>query len=136
MSDFYNRALSSNKPKEVWKVIHRILHPNPQPLQFQPDELNAHFASTAQRVTGASAASEESIKCLIDSLPVDRPEAFVLGPVTCGQVLLQLKKLRSDCSCGPDGIPVKFLKIVADHLAPLLTHILNNFISRGMFPSA
>ena len=134
--DFYNRALSSNKPKEVWKVIHRILHPNPQPLRFQPDELNAHFASTAQRVTGASAVSEESIKCLIDSLPVDRPEAFVLGPVTCGQVLLQLKKLRSDCSCGPDGIPVKFLKIVADHLAPLLTHILNNFISRGMFPSA
>ena len=62
--------------------------------------------------------------------------AFALSPVSCGQVLLQLKKLRSDCSCGPDGIPVKFIKIVADHLASPLTHILNNFISRRMFPSA
>ena len=126
--DFYNKALSSTKPKKVWKVINKILHPNPQPLRFNPDKLNAHFASTAQHVTGATATSQDNIRRLINSLPEDGPSAFALSPVSCGQVLLQLKKLRSDCSCGPDGIPVKFTKIVADHLASPLTHILNNFM--------
>jgi hypothetical protein len=31
--EFYQKALSSSKPKEVWQTIHRILHPNPQPLR-------------------------------------------------------------------------------------------------------
>ena len=88
-------------------------------------------------MTGATATSQDNIRRLINSLPEDGPSAFALSPVSCGQVLLQLKKLRSDCSCGPDpGIPVKFIKIVADHLASPLTHILNNFISRRMFLSA
>ena len=52
--DFYSKALSSNKPKEVWKTIHRILQPSPQPLMHDPDHLNQHFASTAVRVTGCS----------------------------------------------------------------------------------
>ena len=87
-------------------MIHKILHPNPQPLRFNPDKLNVHFASTAQRVTGATATSQDNIRRLINSLPEDGPSAFAMCPVSCGQVLLQLKKLRTDCSCGPDGIPV------------------------------
>ena len=27
------QALSSNEPKEVWRIIHRILKPNQQPLR-------------------------------------------------------------------------------------------------------
>jgi hypothetical protein len=30
---FYERLLSSPKPKEVWSIIHRILNPNPRPLR-------------------------------------------------------------------------------------------------------
>lgn len=46
------------------------------------------------------------------------------------------KKLRNDCSCGPDSIPVKFLKMAAEQLTPSLTHILNNCIANLTFPSA
>ena len=133
--EFYNKALSSKKPKEVWKTIHRVLHPNPQPLRSDPNELNAHFASTVVRVTGASRESRENLRNLIESLPDDKPGAFSLNTVSRLQVLLEPKKLRSDCSCGPDGIPVKFIKIAADCLASPLTHILNNCISKQVFPS-
>ncbi|CAB4004006.1 Hypothetical predicted protein, partial [Paramuricea clavata] len=27
------------KPKDAWKIIHRILSPNPKPLRVEPDEL-------------------------------------------------------------------------------------------------
>ena len=46
---FIEKALSSNKSSEVRKVIHRILMPSPKPLRFNLDELDDHFASTAQR---------------------------------------------------------------------------------------
>ncbi|XP_048590336.1 uncharacterized protein LOC5519158 [Nematostella vectensis] len=134
--NFYYKALSSVKAKDVWRVIHRILHPNPQPLRFDPDELNTHFASTAERVTGATPTSANNISDLIQSLPEDPVWAFTLKPVSCLQVLAALKKLRSDCSCGPDGIPVTFIKHAADHLASPLTHILNTCILQEYFPSA
>ena len=36
---FTRQVLSSNKPKEVWRIIHRILKPNQQPLLQDPDKL-------------------------------------------------------------------------------------------------
>jgi hypothetical protein len=46
---FIEKALSSNKSRDIWRVIHRILKPNPKPLRVDPDELNTHFATTAER---------------------------------------------------------------------------------------
>lgn len=53
-----------------------------------------------------------------------------------GEVLREIKGLRSDCSCGPDNIPSKIIKLVAEHLASPRTHILNNCISHEVFPLA
>ena len=47
-------ALSSKRPTEVLKVIHRILNPSPQTLRIGPNNLNSHFATTAERVTMAT----------------------------------------------------------------------------------
>ena len=45
---FMTNALSSKRPNEVWKTIHRILHPSHQSITVYPD--NKHFASAAERV--------------------------------------------------------------------------------------
>ena len=37
---------------------------------------------------------------------------------------------------GPDQIPVKFIKLVANIIASPITHILNEYILRNYFPSA
>ena len=52
---FIEKALYSSKSSEVRKVIHRILMPSPKPLRFNLDELNDHFASTAQRTLNVNA---------------------------------------------------------------------------------
>ena len=41
-------ALSYKRPNEVWKTIHRIVHPSQQPITVYPD--TKHFASAAKRV--------------------------------------------------------------------------------------
>ncbi len=134
--DFYRRAFSSKNPKDVWKIIHRILHPNPKPLRVDPDELNTHFASTTERVTGTIPEPTENLWSFINALPDDADNAFHLREVSYRDVLTEIRTLRSDSSCGPDGIPVKFIKMVAEQLASPLTHILNNCISKQLFPSS
>lgn len=133
---FYQRLLSSPKPREVWCVIHRILNPSPQPLRADPDQLNDHFASTAQRVTGATLPSCDYLRDVVESLPDTSETSFTLRQVLFHEVVSEIKQLRSDCSCGPDKIPVKFIKMVPDQLASVLTHIINNCISQMVFPSA
>ena len=48
-------------------------------------------------------------------------------------VLREIKYLRSDCSCGPDNIPCKIIKLVADEIASPLTHIINSCIAHDYF---
>ena len=78
------RMLSSKKSKEVWKVIHRILHPSPQRITVQPDKLNNFFASTAERTIGINAHHVDyaSIINLIQSLPANVDNGFQIRTVT------------------------------------------------------
>ena len=61
---------------------------------------------------------------------------FQLRQVTYENVLKQLKALRNDTSTGPDGIPVRYIKLVQDSLSSPLTHIINAFIESNNFPSS
>ena len=49
-------------------------------------------------------------------------------------MLGEIKELRSDCSTGPDSIPAKFDKLVAEHLVSPLTHIINSCLDRNEYP--
>ena len=49
---FIANALSPRRPKEVWRIIHRILHPSPECLQVDPDRLNEFFIKTTERILG------------------------------------------------------------------------------------
>ena len=73
---------------------------------------------------------------LTESLPDDSPAKFKLREVSHGEVLRVLKLLRSDTSTGPDGIPVKFVKMVADSIAGPLTAVINNCMRKYYFPKA
>lgn len=59
-------------------MIHRILHPSPQPLRADPNELNTHFASTAERVTVPTTSPVDELWNLIDSFPDDDGMVFYL----------------------------------------------------------
>ena len=46
----------------------------------------------------------------------------------------EIKGLRWDCSTGPDNIPAKFVKLVAERLVFPLTHIINLCLDRNEYP--
>ena len=134
---FYQKALSSKRPKEIWQIIHRILHPNPQPVKADPENLNNHFSSTAQRLLGSMPLTKDELGEMINSLPAhEHLNLFNLRQVTHTEVLKELTTMRNDSSTGPDQIPAKYLKLVAEYIASPLTHIINSFISCQRFPDA
>ena len=136
---FINIALSSSKPKAVWRVIHRILNPCPQPLRFDVDELNDHFAGTSTRTAGASTIdTKEDLMNFIGSIDSETPveQQFTLRPVTREEVLREIKRICLDPFTGPDQIPARFIKPVAQFIASPLTVIINAFISKSTFPKA
>ena len=59
---FMENALSSRNPRDVWKIIHRILKPNTKPLRVDLESLNEHFVTTAQRTTGCHATEENFLR--------------------------------------------------------------------------
>ncbi|RMX43712.1 hypothetical protein pdam_00006340 [Pocillopora damicornis] len=77
---FTRQALSSNKPK-VWRIIHRILKPNQQPLRQDPDRLDSFFACTTGRTLPVSCDLPSCLKEEIESLPDDSPTNFKLREV-------------------------------------------------------
>ena len=53
----------------MWRIIHRILKPNQQPLRQDPDKLNSFFACTAKRTLPVSSDLPFCLEELIESLP-------------------------------------------------------------------
>ena len=129
-------ALSSKRPKEVWKVIHRVLHPSPKPIREDPEKLNRYFISTATRTLGTKPDSTHDLLDLVRSFPdqADEFSTFALRNVSRGEVLKEISRLRSDCSTGVDQIPVKFVKLASDYLSGPLTYIINSCINTTSFP--
>ena len=134
---FINTALSSSKPKAVWRIIHRILNPCPPPLRLDVNVLNKHFAEVAQRTTGhTDVDAKEDLLNFVDSLQpcLTEEKSFTLHHVKHEEVLREIKSIRSDTSTGPDQIPTKFLKPVADLIAGPLTDVINSCIDTSTFP--
>ena len=129
--DFVKKALSSNKPKETWRIIHRILKPSAKPLHFDPDNLNEYLVNTGHHVTGSITNSKDNLLKYIDSLTAhtDKDYEFRLRNVRRSEIYQEICKLRAHCSTGPDKIPAKYIKFVADDLAGPLTKIINDSIN-------
>ena len=131
---FMITALSSKRLKEVWRKTHRILHPSQLPLRVDPDDLNRHFAWTAEHVTASSPVLNEDIYRLINRLTDDSHSSFCFHHVTHQEVLREIEGLESDCLTGPDNKPAKFVKPVAEYLASPLMHIINSCLNRNEYP--
>ena len=122
-SNFYRKALSSKKPSEVWKVIHKVLNPNGKRIRMNPHELNKHLSTTSKLLTGRNNADLQVLKYIINSmapLSVNKP-SFKLRPASYKETLQEVKSIRNDCSTGNDNIPISLVKVVAENIASL-TH--------------
>ena len=112
--------------REVWKIIHRIIKPSYKPPHFDVEKLNKFFAEFSTRIiSNCECTTLDQLNQIIEGLPERVPidEQFTLKAVSRVDILNTIKSLKSDCSTGPDHIPVQFIKLAADQLAnPLLTY--------------
>ena len=65
---FYQKALSSNKAKEVWNIINSILNPLPKPISIKPDTMNNYFVNIAKQTVKKDPVSPEDIEKLITQM--------------------------------------------------------------------
>ena len=134
-ASFYHKALSKQNKKEVWKVIHSVLHPPAKRSTLSPSVLNKYFATVANKTLNKKAVPVAETKQFINGLPNNDKVSFSLYQTTYDEVLKQLKLIRNDLSTGPDEIPMRYIKLVDDVICSPLTHIINAFIEDNSFPS-
>ena len=132
--NFYQKALCSRRPKEVWQTIHRILNPGNSPLKEDPNKLNEYFNTTSERLTSRERKSVDQLTNMINQLPENGANTFELRQATYNEVKSAINKTRNDCSTGPDSIPINLLKPVSEYLVSPLTHVINSFINSSQFP--
>jgi hypothetical protein len=111
---FYQNALSSKRSKVVWSTIHRILYPNPKPINEDPEKLNVYFANLVEELTGRESSSPDYLTQIIDSMPASPGEKFQLRRVTYSEVKRALLSIRKDCSTGYDNISIRLLQPVLE----------------------
>ena len=61
------------------------------------------------------------------------PHSLFLAPITTSEVTEIILKLKNNSSLAE--IPTKFLKLLANHIAPLLANIFNDCIEIGYYPN-
>ncbi|XP_057292292.1 uncharacterized protein LOC130614818 [Hydractinia symbiolongicarpus] len=127
------RKLKNKSTKDVWKVINKILHPNPKNVNVNPDAVNEFFNSTATRTTGINKHLPGTTTSQMNSF-TDKPNSFQLTHATFQDVINAIRSSRLDCSTGFDNIPARYIKYVADYIASPLTHIINCCIDNPTFP--
>ena len=134
-NSFYRKSLSSKRDKQVWKFIHRVLNPSPRRINVDPEALNNHYVTTANRLLNKKSEPQENLYKHIDDLPpIVNKNSFSLHLVSYDDVITELKSLREDCSTGYDQIPTNLLKLVLDTIASPLTNIINTSIIENIFP--
>ena len=110
----------------VWRAIHRVLNSSSSPLRTDPDQLNKYFIATNERTLGTTPDATSDLLELAKSLPEHSQRSFKLCRVTFEDVMKEIHHLRSDCSTGVDQIPVKFVKLISEHIASPLSSSLSN----------
>ena len=76
------------------KCINKILHPNPKRIQADPNELNLHFNSTAQRLVNSNPTEIVDLLEQINALPGNVNVCFEILTVSYEEVLTELNPLR------------------------------------------
>ena len=90
---FYRKALSSRKPKDLWRTIYRILHPSQLQISADPNVLNHHFCTTFQRLLGTPPSTPDNLRNLINTFPAHTNHSFTLRPAAFQEVLNEIKGL-------------------------------------------
>ena len=95
--------------------------------------MNSYFTSIASSLLAN--CNEVESEFVPDEAPLNiEPFRFTIR--NANEVSKAIKDLNQAKATGPDGIPAKALKMAAPYISRSLTHLLNESLFTGKFPSA
>ena len=139
---------SSRNSKLVWKTINEIVTLKSKkgsniklittkdgksisdPAEIS-NEFNSFFASIGQSTSNSLTSS---VPFSLSHIPRNN-KSFFLRPFTAREIKIQIQQLKTSKSVRPNDPPIKFIKMAADVIAPILAKIFNLCISQQIFPS-
>ena len=130
-----------HKVKSSHCIVDKLIDENGQTIQDPQaiaDKFNLHFSQieskTADKTSSPSTNCNFSVLTFIKS----NPFSLHLSPITEQEIRLHLNDLNSSKSSGIFGIglPIKFVKMSSEIIAPLLTKLFKQCFSKGIFPES
>lgn len=129
-------------PRQMWNVIRKVTNTNKSKSSSEDlifaiankqqgvNDINSYFSSVgfklANKIESELKIPYQRNYISSSSVLIDTDESEVDGLIM---------SLKSNCSCGWDGISSEFLKEHKDIIIPPLTHICNLSMSTGVFPN-
>lgn len=98
--------------------------------------INNYFANVGQKLASSIQNATHSISSLQQSPVVNsQGKSLVILETDNDEVNSIIRNLKTGCAVGYDGIPVSVLKSVCHIITPIITHVCNLCITRGVFPN-
>lgn len=129
--------LANNKSKCVWSIVGNItgkkknsesLDVGEQPVLFL-NNLNNFFLNTIQQIQNSlPKATQHSVIQRND-------KSFFMKPTNPQELVNIVRDLNNTTTCDDDGISTSILKSCIVAIADILSYIVNNSLSFGIFPS-
>ena len=95
------------------------------------DALNSYFVNIGPELANKLESSNNPYESF---MPSRIQNSFFLSPTDIFEIMNVLRKFSPRKSTGPDKIPTKILKIGARSLSPILSCLINECFSSGVFP--
>ena len=146
----YHRSLISkynNNNQQLWKCFGNILnkkkikHNKIGSLEINStvttdqqkivEELNNFFSKIGIKLAQKIDNSENDFREYLGS---PQPQSILISKTTVSEVTNIINKLKNSKSPGYDTFNVKFLKLCAPIISPILCNIFNNMVKLGVYP--
>lgn len=146
---YYGRRIAeaSNKSREIWNIVNNTLDKSKRNNEIvklnidgtvidSPAEICEQFASFFSTIVQDKMKSHFGNTTFNNcTLGPHIGHTLYVRPVDETEVMGYIRNLNNTKSCGPDGIPTKLLKTVADLVAEPISYLFNLSIREGCFPS-
>ena len=135
---YFERKLfeSSKNMKERWDAIRTLINRSNKKNSNCPiktEILGKHFSTIAEKLN--SSLSNVECKVLKSKNANENDLNFTFNNVDAHTVYNVINKQNIKKGPGPDGIPVRILKVTANVIAPHLSIIFNECLNEGTYPN-
>ena len=130
-ASFLRKAFSDKQPPKVWYTVNRILNKQHDRIKIHPSNIKFLSSRLTHKINEPYNFTE-FFQNISDDV---NPDIFKIKHTNYDKIRKILLGIKSDCSTGHDGIPVRYLKPVVDDVTSSLVHIINTCIDNRVFPS-